>query len=126
MNFTRTLFCMLAVVATSCTFCSSTEAQSSRVTIARTYRVQVQYWFFDTDYYYWSTKLETQDQAEAQFLYDVLMWAKSNGNLNSVAPNSYWRYFAVDVRMVTVYKLYQPIQPIWNSDLYWYTQSLFD
>ena len=80
----------------------SASAQSS-FSIPRTYKVQVQYWFFDTDYYYWSTKLETEDQAEAQFLYEVLLWAKENGQLNAVAPNSYWRYIAVDVRMVVEY-----------------------
>ena len=80
----------------------SADAQSS-ITVSRTYKVQVEYWFFDTDYYYWSTKLETNSQAEAQFLRDVLQLAKENGQLNAVAPNSYWRYIAVDVRMVVKY-----------------------
>lgn len=80
----------------------SATAQES-VSITRTYKVQVQYWFFDTDYYYWSTKLETTNQSDAQFLYGLLVWAKENGQLNAVVPNSYWRYIAVDVRMRVEY-----------------------
>ena len=69
----------------------------------KTYKVQVEYWFFDTDYYYWSTVHETADLAEALFIYDLLLAAKRNRELNEVAANSYGRYIAVDVRMITQY-----------------------
>lgn len=67
----------------------------------KSYEVQVEYWFFDTDYYYWGTVFSTKDLGDAQFVYGALLDAKANGNVNTAAPNSYWRYFAVDVRLIT-------------------------
>jgi hypothetical protein len=65
--------------------------------------VQVEYWFFDTDAYYWSTYYESSDYDDALSMYLFLKEADELGILNSVAPNSYWRYIAVDVRMITEY-----------------------
>lgn len=70
----------------------------------KTYEVQVEYWFFDSDYYYWSTVYSTSDQEDAQFVYNLLLLAKQNGNLNAAAPNEYWRYIAVDVRLIVKYQ----------------------
>ncbi|MFG0336294.1 MAG: hypothetical protein ACF8TS_23290 [Maioricimonas sp. JB049] len=66
-----------------------------------TYKVQVEYWFWDSNYSYWSTVLETNNQDEAQLMYDLLLYAKQNGNLNAVVPNLNWKYIAVDVRLET-------------------------
>lgn len=71
--------------------------------ISATYKVQVEYWFFDTDYYYWSTQFESSNYNDAVYVYNILQAADDAGMLNSVAPNSYWRYIAVDVRMITEY-----------------------
>ncbi|MEW4528684.1 MAG: hypothetical protein ACF8PG_12415 [Maioricimonas sp. JB045] len=80
------------------------------------YKVEVEYWFFDTDYSYWSTILETTDRQEAQLMYELLEYAHENGDLNSVVPNSYGRYIAIDVRLRTEYDLIAP--PLrWESDL---------
>ena len=65
-----------------------------------TYEVQVKYWFFDTDYYHWSTYYSSKKKSAANFVFVVLKGAKNNGTLNAAAPNAYWRYIAVDVRMV--------------------------
>ena len=105
MNLRKTI--ALATLSVAAFWATTLESKSTNaqdtISIARTYKVEVQYWFFDTDYYYWSTKLETSNYSDAQFLYGILLWAKENGQLNAVAPNSYWRYIAVDVRMRTVY-----------------------
>lgn len=90
----------------------SAEAQSISI-VTKTYKVQVEYWFFDTDYYYWSTVFETDNLQDAQFVYDLLLMAKEDGQLNSAAPNSYWRYFAVDVRMITEYHYPDILKPLY-------------
>ena len=72
---------------------------------------------FDTDYYYWSTILETHNKNDAQVLYDALRVAKEHGFLNEAAANSYWRYIAVDVRLKTEYH-YPQIQPAPLNPLY--------
>lgn len=121
MNF-RKIMLAAAVVFTLACFCSmetrSAQAQSSYL-ITKTYKVQVKYWFFDTDYYYWSTVLDTNDRSEAELLYDILVWAKENNKLNEFAPNSYWRYIAVDVRLKVEYHYpdFQPIYPSYNRNL---------
>lgn len=87
---------------------------------SKTYKVQVEYWFFDTESYHWSTVFESSDQAEAQFVYNALLVAKQNGALNAAAPNSYWRYIAVDVRLVSAWTFhstasrYQAARPYSN------------
>ena len=127
MTLARTLYCALAVSAVSFFGSSTTaNAQVDYFPITKTYKVEVQYWFFDTDYYYWSTKLETENRAEAEFLYELLLWAKENGQLNAAAPNSYWRYIAVDVRMVTVYDWNMLLEPVWQSNLEWFGPNLFN
>ena len=105
MNFKRLLLAGVmfsAALLTLLTDSRSAKAQET-FTVARTYTVEVKYWFFDTDYYYWSTVLETDKWEEANLLYDILSWAKSNGDLNTVVPHMYWRYIAVDVRMQVKY-----------------------
>ena len=94
---------LMAIVFTSFSVSPRSASGQETVSVTRTYKVQVQYWFFDTDYYYWSTKLETTNQSDAQLLYGLLVWAKENGQLNAVVPNSYSRYIAVDVRMRVEY-----------------------
>ena len=75
---------------------------------AITYEVQVEYWFFDTTSYHWSTIYSTNDKEDAEFVYNLLLVAKENGQLNRVAPNDYWRYIAVDVRMITKWQFAAP------------------
>lgn len=84
-------------------------AQAGDLTLLKaTHKVEVQYWFWDSEHYYWSTVFESSDLDDAQFVYGLLFAAKQNGQLNQVAPNSYWKYFAVDVRLTTKY--HHPIQ----------------
>ena len=107
--FAAIAFCGTSFVA------KSADAQYQ---LQKKYKVQVEYWFFDTDYYYWSTVYETTNQIDANFYYGLLNWAKQQGTLNSVVPNSYWRYIAVDVRLIEVYEWqriewqYNPVRPI--------------
>ena len=111
--------CLLAFAAAALAFSatpSSADAQDYFSLATRTYKVEVQYWFFDTDYYYWSTVLETDDYSEADFVYSLLLMAQEDGQLNQYAPHSYWRYFAVDVRMRTCYNLPQFASP-WYAEL---------
>jgi hypothetical protein len=104
MRPTKTVLYVLAITAAAFAFSATSQSASAQESYnPRTYKVQVQYWFFDTDYCYWSTKLETPIYNDAVFLYEVLSAAHDEGILNQVAPNSYWRYIAVDVRMITVY-----------------------
>ena len=102
MRFPKTV-ATLALLVAGFIVVGQAETAQAQTAITKTYKVQVEYWFFDTDYYYWSTVLETDSLGEAQFLYDVLLWAKENNSLNAAAPNSYWRYIAVDVRLITEY-----------------------
>lgn len=87
--------------ATVLSFTAKADAQYFPGYFKPVYEVQVEYWFFDTTSYHWSTKLKTDDYALANSYYQALLIAKANGQLNSVVPNSYWRYIAVDVRMIT-------------------------
>jgi hypothetical protein len=111
MRFPKT-FTLLLLAASTCTLAASAQparAQSFAY-IQKTYKVQVEYWFLDTDYYFWSTFYETTDLEDAQLVYDLLVIADQNGLLNQAAPNSYSRYFAVDVRMITEYQY-----PLWSK-----------
>ncbi len=116
MPFPKIANCLLAGVIAS--FALSAAAQTSEAQdygfVAATYKVQVEYWFFDTDNYYWSTVLETNNPNEAKFLYQILLTAKEDGTLNQVAAHSYWRYIAVDVRLIRQYARprYQAIEPL--------------
>lgn len=104
MRIPKTTICLLSVAVAIFAFSSvSRSANAQRYFIPKTYKVQVEYWFFDTDHYYWSTVFETSDYEDAAFVYDLLVAAKDDGKLNQVVPHSYWRYFAVDVRLITVY-----------------------
>ena len=96
------LVCTVAFVAVS----ESSQAAhvQDRFLITKSYKVQVEYWFFDTDYFRWSTVLETTSREEAEMVYELLVYAKEQNQLNRFAPSSYWRFIAVDVRMITVYE----------------------
>ena len=101
------------------------QASAELTYTARTYEVQVQYWFFDTDYYYWSTVFESANRSDAEFVYALLANAKENGDLNHVAAHDYWRYFAVNVRLVVRYQLPQLTLERYNPDLFRAGQGVF-
>ncbi len=96
----KRLIAVAAVLAAALTVSTSQEVEAAEVSQNCTYEIQVEYWFFDTDYSYWKTMYSTTDQDDAQLMYDLLLIAKQNHQLNSVVPNEYWRYVAVDVRLV--------------------------
>ena len=118
MRFPKITVCLLALAAGGLGFVGAQRSAKADGFdyFQATYKVQVQYWFFDTDYYYWSTVLETDDYNTATFVYNLLASADADGQLNQVAPNSYWRYIAVDVRMTTEYRYPRYAQP-WYSDI---------
>lgn len=64
------------------------------------YELQVEYWFFDTDHYYWKTVFSTTDGPYANWVYARALLLKEEGLLNKAFPSGYWRYIAVDVRLV--------------------------
>ncbi|MEQ8791221.1 MAG: hypothetical protein RIC55_33470 [Pirellulaceae bacterium] len=102
MRFPKTALCLLAITAAALAFSSAASTAQAQTAIGvTTYKVQVEYWFFDTDYSYWSTKYESTDYNDAQFVYELLQAADEEGVLNQVAPSTYWRYIAVDVRMIS-------------------------
>ena len=103
----RTAIFLLAAITISFAYVSKTaEAQFFAFDI--TYEVQVEYWFFDTDYSYWNTIFETDDYGDAELLFELLEAARDDNRLNRVVPNSYGRYIAVDVRLVTIVTYRQP------------------
>jgi hypothetical protein len=121
MRFPRLAACLLAIAAASVVLSTSTRTASAQTYayFPKTYKVQVEYWFFDTDYYYWSTVFQTSNQADAQFVYSLLLDAKEDGDLNAVAPSSYWRYIAVDVRLVWEYDFQVRAQPNYARAVPW-------
>ena len=98
-----------SVVLFSGSITNQAEAAPPPGTWVQEHHVQVEYWFFDTDYYYWSTVYSSTNQQVANFVYAVSEMAMDNGTLNQLWPNDYWRYFAVDVRLITTWK-YIPAQ----------------
>ena len=122
----KTLPFLFAIAITGILVCQPKSAAAQRYNAIKiTYEVQVEYWFFDTDYYYWNTVFETSDRDEAEFVYHLLVMADNNGSLNQAAPHEYWRYFAVDVRMVTKYDWSGLRRQTFQSDLSWYQNSWF-
>ena len=118
MRFPKIAALLLASAAATL-LCSATTQEASAQTsslLQKTYKVQVEYWFFDTDYYYWSTVFETNDLQDALLMYELLLIAKENHQLNEVAASSYGRYIAVDVRMITEYR-YRDLYKPWYADL---------
>lgn len=113
MTTLKNTLCLLTVSAVfALTTLGAAPAQAQQPgQFQRIYKVQVEYLFFDTDYTYWSTKLETTNRAEAEFLYGILLDAHEDGQLHQVAPHSYWRYIPIDVRMIVEYEypIYQPV-----------------
>ena len=110
----RSLTAALGLLALAFSLSAPAQADAQDYYFAqKTYKVQVEYWFFDTDYYYWRTVFETPNLEDAEFMYELLLLAKQNHQLNQAAPNEYWRYIAVDVRLITVYHYprYQPRYP---------------
>ena len=126
MRFAKTA-AVLCVVAASFLAVSATpreaNAQTSSLYVT-TYKVQVEYWFFDTDYSFWYTVFESNNLQEAQLFYELLLIAKENHQLNEVVPASYGRYIAIDVRMITehrrrelLYPRYADLQPVNSATL---------
>lgn len=94
---------------------SNARAESgSIVTWEKVYKVQVEYWFWDSDSYHWEDFYISTNQSAANFVYAVLELAKDNGTLNQAAPNVNWKYFAVDVRLVVAWQA--KIQPRFLDD----------
>ena len=110
---------LFAITGLSGVVSRSASAQTSS-SIPTTYKVQVEYWFWDSDYYHWSTVLETNSQTDALFMYDVLAWAHDAGDLNQVAPHNFWKYIAVDVRLVSSFNLYQGVKKNTYTDRAYY------
>lgn len=81
------------------------KASASNEGLETLYKVQVKYWFFDTDYYKWETFFETTDPSEAISVYLLMQSVKDDGNLQLVAPNAYWRFIPVDVQLISTKRL---------------------
>lgn len=92
-----------AVVFAIAIFCQPSSAQAE-IHFQKVYKVQVEYWFWDSDYSYWGDHFVTTDANAANWVYWSLLIAKANGNLNGAAPNVNWKYIAIDVRKVVTYR----------------------
>ena len=66
---------------------------------AARYIVEVEYYQWRDDLFFWSPVLETHDRAYAELYYKTLVWAKHNGLLHVFAGYDFLGYFPVDVRM---------------------------
>ena len=121
MRLPKTATYLLTIVAVSFAFSAmpTTSQAQDFASFQATYKVQVEYWFFDTDYYYWSTVLETDNRQEAEFVYGLLLAAAEDNELNNVARNFNWRYIAVDVRLTTEYSYprYLTVEPLIYSPI---------
>lgn len=90
------LLAIVAFLATSVG--NSTEAQE--VTLPVIYKVEIQYWYFDTPHYSWRTEMETRNETEARFFYVLALLAKQDGKLHEYFPDEInGRYIPVDVRL---------------------------
>ncbi|TWT94543.1 hypothetical protein [Stieleria varia] len=88
-------------------FSNQASAKSNTYTTwKKVYKVQVEYWYWDTESYYWGDYYESEDYGAANFVYAVLQNAKNTGILNQAAPHTNWKFIAVDVRLVVQW---QPI-----------------
>ena len=63
------------------------------------YIVEVEYYQWQGGHFFWAPVLETDDKANAQLYYEVLVWAKHNGLLHVLAAHEFYGYFPVDVRI---------------------------
>lgn len=95
---------MLGLILTAMVSFAPT-ASASNEGVERLYKIQVEYWFFDSDFYKWETFFETTDADTAIAVLLLMIDIKDDGNLQHVAPNAYWRYIPVDVRLLTTYRL---------------------
>ena len=84
------------------------------------YKVEIQYVFFDTDYYHWRTAVTTSDYLEAL---GILFWLgveDERGRFQDAAeqlqPGVYWRYIPVDYRLT--FEL-QPIPIFFDNVPFW-------
>ena len=84
-----------------------------------TYKVQVKYEFWRSGGTYWSTVFETEDQEDAQLMYDLLSIAHENGDICDVL-NCGFDWIITDVRLVVKttlnYQLYDQLYR--RTDLY--------
>ena len=68
------------------------------------YKVQIQYHFFDSNYYHWTTVKTTSDYLDAVGTIFWLGVQRERGRFLEAAdqlnPNVYWRYIPVDCRLV--------------------------
>lgn len=76
----------------------------SIVTWEKVYKVQVEYWFWDSDSYHWEDFYTSTNPSAANFVFAILELAKEDGTLNQAAPSVNWKYFAVDVRLVVAWQ----------------------
>lgn len=93
-----------------CSTCDVARADSGAIASWEAeYKVQVEYWYWDSESYHWEDFYVSTNYDAANFVFLVLDLARKMGTLNQAAPHVNWKFFAVDVRMIVVYKrVYEP------------------
>lgn len=91
----------LAGLVVLCTFAQPSKAEAT--SYEKVYRVEVEYWYWPPDIYYWSTFLETTNEFDAEFALLALELARDHGYLDSVVPSNNL-HIPVDVRLTVTYK----------------------
>lgn len=101
-------FLFVAMFATAITCLSTLDHQSAKADndffYLPVYKVQIQYHYFDSNYYHWTTVKTTSDYFEAVGIIFWLDVQRERGRFqqaaNQLYPDQYWRYIPVDYRLV--------------------------
>lgn len=59
--------------------------------------------------YKWVTVAESDDLQEARFIYGLYKFAEEDGILDEVAPDIGYKWTPIRVRMVTIYRNFEPV-----------------
>ncbi|MFQ5730657.1 MAG: hypothetical protein ACE5KM_01755 [Planctomycetaceae bacterium] len=90
------------------------QAQLSLPFAKKTYCVQVQYEMWRNGSTYWSTVFETENQADAQLMYELLQNAYDDGVICDML-NCGFDWIIRDVRLYTKYEYYQIDRNLLNN-----------
>ena len=103
----RKLRILIPALFTLAAFPAVSEAQLSIPLCETTYSVQVQYEHWRSGGRYWATKFTTDNQQDAQLMYDLFVAAREAGQLCDILGCSF-DFIIVDIKLVTTTKCHIP------------------
>lgn len=98
----------LPVLLFALSFPSSASAQVSVPLVRTTWQVQVKYEMWRNGSAYWSTEFESEDQEEAQMVFELMQAALDNGTICSILGCGF-DWIIVDVRLQPKHELAFPL-----------------